>query len=121
MEAHDTRLCYLNAANVGTPAGRLESVPVCGPEGEQLGTVDGVLIDPAARRVRYFVIESERLDGTHRYLVPADALIRMECDRGAMRLEADADPLGDCDLDLEAIPPMNEDDLIAAIFARRAA
>ena len=115
------RLCYLDATRVGTPLGRLARVSLCGRDGGKLGTVDGVLINPAERRVVYLVVESERLEGTHRYLVPADALIRMKCDRGALRLEADADPSAGCDLDLSTIPPMNEDDLIAAIFARRAA
>jgi hypothetical protein len=115
------RLCYLDATRVGTPLGRLARVSLCGRDGDKLGTVDGVLINPAERRVVYLVVESERLEGTHRYLVPADALIRMKCDRGALRLEADADPSAGCDLDLNTIPPMNEDDLIAAIFARRAA
>jgi hypothetical protein len=123
MEAHiaQPRLCYLDAARVGTPAGRLAEVTLCGRDGAPLGTVDGVLINPAERRVCYLVVESERLEGTHRYLVPADALIRMECDRGALRLEADADSVAGCDVDLDTIPPMTEDDVIAAIFARRAA
>lgn len=115
------RLCYLDAARVGTPLGRLARVSVCGRDGDELGTVDGVLINPAERRVVYLVVEGERLGGTHRYLVPADALIRMKCDRGALRLEADADSSDGCDLDVSSIPPMTEDDVIAAIFARRAA
>jgi hypothetical protein len=123
MDALDTRpkLCYVNAAQVGTPAGRLAYVTVCGRNGDRLGIVDGVLINPAERRICFLVVESERLDGTHRYLVSADDLIRMECDRGALRLEADADPSADCDVDLNSIPAMTEDDVIAAMFARRAA
>lgn len=115
------KLCYLNAAQVKTPAGQLAQISLCGQDGRRLGTVDGVLINPAERRISHLVVEGERLGGTHRYLVPADALIRMECDRGALRLEADADPSAGCDLDLDSIPAMTEDDLIAAMFARRAA
>jgi hypothetical protein len=117
-----TRLCYLSASQVGTPAGRLARAALCGPDGGVLGSVNGVLISPAERRIRYLVVESERLDGTHRYLVSADDPIRIECDRGALRLEADADlsPTAD-DVDLGSIPTMTEDDLIVAIFARQAA
>jgi hypothetical protein len=119
--AAQPRLCYLDAARVGTPAGRLAEVTLCGRDGAPLGTLDGVLISPAERRVCYLVVESERLEGTRRYLVPADALIRMECERGALRLEADTDSSAIGEVDLDTIPPMTEDDVIAAMFATRAA
>ena len=116
------KLCYLDASRVGTPAGRLAHVSVQGRDGGCLGTVNGVLISPSERRVCYLVVESERLGSTHRYLVSADDLIRMDCDRGSLRLEADADLSALIrDFDVDSVPPMNDDDMIAAMFARRAA
>ena len=59
MHDHSTspRLCYLDAARVAGPAGELAGATVETSAAEPLGTLDGVLIDPDERRVRYLVVE----------------------------------------------------------------
>jgi hypothetical protein len=121
MHAADS-LCYLNAANVQSPAGELADVDLRSPDDEPLGTVEGVLIDPAERRVRYFVVESPGWLRRRHYLLPADAPARVEADRKTLRLDVKPDELARCpEFDSKSVRQFSEDDAITAMFARRVA
>ena len=54
----DFKLCYLDAANVNSPAGVLSELDVVTASGEQLGSIAGVVIEAAAGRARYLDIRS---------------------------------------------------------------
>jgi hypothetical protein len=66
-------LRYLNAESVRCPEGSLADFQVCTEDAQSLGSVEGVLISPASRRLAYFVTKSKGLLQRHHYLVPLDA------------------------------------------------
>jgi hypothetical protein len=101
-------LCYQSAALVGTPAGEIAQLAVYGRDGAQLGTLDGVLLEPDTGRFSHLVVKRNLPDGARRNLVPVESLIYLTCGAGTARLEVDADALETSDLDLESMPPMSE-------------
>jgi hypothetical protein len=86
---------------------------MCTADDEQLGSFDGVLIDPASRRVRYFVVERTSPLRRRRYLVPADTLATL--DERTLRVQAHADDLER--FDARTVPAFSDEDLVTAIFA----
>jgi hypothetical protein len=59
-EAHRpglSALCYLDASKVTSPAGVLSELPLLSADGKRLGSIEGVVIEAAARRVRYFEVQ----------------------------------------------------------------
>lgn len=112
-------LCYLEASKVVTPLGDLADVELCGPDDATVGTVDGVLIDPRDRRVRYFVVETPGWLRKRRFLLEGDTAIRLERGRRALRLEDEAEL--STEFDSRSARPMTDDDLLTALFATRAA
>lgn len=108
--AKDGNLYYINAALVGTPIGGLDELPLCGPGGARIGTLDGILVDSTVSRCCYLVVKGDEPDGPRRHLIPADALIRLPRDHSGTRLEVDADAFDDLDLDLDSIPAMSDRD-----------
>ena len=51
-----SELSYLDASKVSSPAGALSELDVLSAEGRRLGSIEGVVIDAAARRVRYLSV-----------------------------------------------------------------
>ena len=117
-EESPSALCYLDAAHVRSPAGLLSEFHVVSASGEQLGSIAGVVIEPAARRARFLDVES---DGFHRhYPVEPDYLAQVDADRKELRLLSSELPEvhhGDGG----TFRPYSDDDLLTAMFARRAA
>ena len=114
-------LSYLDASKVTSPAGTLAELDVLSAEGRPLGSIEGVVIDAAARRVRYLTVRSSGWFGRRRYVVPADQLGQIEGDRKALRLRVDLRHEAVLDLDADALREFSDDDLLAALFAPRAA
>ena len=83
----------------------------------RLGKLDGVLIDPRERRVRYFVVapqESLRA----KYLLPADCPAQMLTAKRALRLDVDSEEITACEeFEDGAVRPFTDDDLIDCLFA----
>src|SRR5512144_998553 len=73
MTAMDTQLRYIDAGNVNTPAGRLGHAVLVSPTNASLGRLDGILIDPAARKVCYYVVKSPDWLTSRHYLLPLTA------------------------------------------------
>jgi len=88
--------------------GWLTRLAVCGRDGAELGSVDGILIDPGTRRLSHLVVKRGVSDGARRELIPVESLIYLTGDAGTARLEVDAEALVTSDLDLEAIRRMSE-------------
>jgi hypothetical protein len=117
--ATETRLRHLEAEKVDTPVGNLGHIPVLSPTEGSLGELEGVIIDPNERHVRYYVVESRGWLKTHRYLVP-DAPFRLDPDRKALHLELEADDLSQLpELQDDEFPPFTDDDFVTALFAHR--
>jgi hypothetical protein len=113
-------LSYLNAAKVDSPAGFLSELDVVTAQGEQLGSIAGVVIEAAAGRARYFDIEAPGLLRRRHYLVEAEQLGQVDPERKVLRLLA-GEVKEVADLDPATLRPFSDDDLIAALFRPRAA
>ena len=112
-------LCYLDAAHVSSPAGVLAGFDVVTASGEQLGSIAGVVIEPAARRARYLDVESHGLRRRH-YLLEADQLAQVDAERKQLRLLS-ADVPEVHHRGSARFRPFSDDDLMAALFSSRAA
>ncbi len=114
-------LSYLDASKVTSPAGVLSELDVLSAKGRRLGSIEGVVIDAAARRVRYLALRLSGWFGVRRYLVPADQLGQIEGERKALRLQVDLQNEAVHDLDAAALRRFSDEDLLAAMFAPRPA
>jgi hypothetical protein len=112
-------LRYLDASRVDGPFGDLASVDVRGAHDEQLGQVEGVLIDPAERRLCFFVC---RGSSGRNYLLPTDRPARIDPDSKSLQVDVDAADLRQYpEYRRASTPDMSDDDMLTAIFARRSA
>ena len=116
-----SELSYLDASKVTSPAGVLSELDVLNAEGRRLGSIEGVVIDATARRVRYLSVRSAGWFGRQRYLVLADQLGQIESGRKALRLRVDLGNEAVHGLDTAALREFSDDDLLAAMFPPRAA
>ena len=113
------QLCYLEASKVEGPGGDLAGLTVQTHANETLGTLDGVLIDPSQRRLRYFVVGTPGLLRRKRYLLSADVPVRVEPERHRLRVDAaDADAALSDEFDLRTVRPFSSEDAIDAMFSR---
>jgi hypothetical protein len=120
MKSYDDRLCYLNASKVLSPAGGLSRVDLRSPDNKLLGDLDGVIIEPAERRLRYFVVTSPGWFRRRRYLVPADAAPQIDTKSRTLRLDVNPADLCACEEFDDRLREFSDDDLITATFARTA-
>jgi PRC-barrel domain len=116
-----SELSYLDASKVTSPAGALSELDVLSADGRRLGSIEGAVIDAAARRVRYLSIRSSGGFGRRRYLVQADQLGQIECECKALRLRVDLRNEAVPGLDAAALREFSDDDLLAALFPPRVA
>lgn len=112
-------LRYLDACCVQHPAGTLEGLDVCGQDAERLGEIVGVLVEPARRRVRYFVVERPAILRRKRYLLPADCLATLQSDDGTIYMEVDDQATER--FDVASVQRFSDDDVVDAVFASTAA
>jgi len=111
-------LRYLDAAQVVHSNGTLAGAEICTDTDKTLGSIGGVLVEPARRRVRYFVVERSALLTTRRYLVPADGLATLDLD-GTIHVDANDDDVQR--FDPASVARFSDADLIDAIFSPPAA
>ena len=116
-----SELTYLDASKVISPAGALSELDVLSNEGRRLGSIEGVVIDAAARHVRYLCVRLSGLFGRRRYLVEADQVGQIQGDRKALRLRRDLRNEAEDGLDAASLRRFSDDDVLAAIFAPRLA
>jgi PRC-barrel domain protein len=119
--ASEDALRYLNADQVDSPAGNLGHLELCTVDDEKLGVLEGVLIDPGARRIRYYVVKSGGWLKRDRYLLPADDVAHVEADQRILRIDATAAALPRETFDAASVPPFSDEDALAAIFAPKVA
>ncbi len=116
-----SRLCYIDAGHVESGGATLNGVDVRDATGKSVGTLDGLIIDPPAGRLCYFVLEAPAWFTGRRYLLP---ICSARLDRGnhALHVEVDLDPhMRRPEFDSEAFRAFSEEDVISALFPRRAA
>jgi len=109
-------LSYLEASKVTSPAGVLSELDILSVEGSRLGSIEGVVIDAAARHVRYLLVRATGWLG-RRYLVTADQLGQIESERKAIRLTGELRDEAEHGLDATSLRKFSDDDVLAAMFA----
>ena len=114
-------LSFLDASNVTSPAGVLSELDVLSAEGRRLGSIEGVVIDAAARRVRYLAVRLSGWFGSRRYVVEADQLGQIECEHKALRLSVNLKNEAVQGLDTAALRKFSDDDLLSVLFPSCAA
>jgi hypothetical protein len=122
-QARPDALRYLDADQVKHPSGTLAGVTVCGSDDEPLGAISGVLVEPASRRVRYFVVDRRGRLLPRRYMLAADTPAVLEAGDQRLRILSNVDSNVD-DLerfDARQVERFSEEDAITAMFAHPAA
>ena len=113
------QLCYLEASKIEGPGGDLGGLTVQTQGDETLGTLDGVLIDPSERRLRYFVVETRGLLRRRRYLLSAEVPMHVEPERQRLRVgAADEDVTLSDEFDSRTVRRFSSEDAIDAMFSR---
>jgi hypothetical protein len=118
MDPNAAVLRYIKADHLSTAAGELEGAPVMSPAAETLGTFAGALVDPGHRNVCYLVVENRHWLTTRSYLLPLGTT-RFDRERHALLVDAESIDLQEVRMDQFAT--FSDEDLIAAMFAPRAA
>jgi hypothetical protein len=113
-------LRYLDANAVECPSGKLEGLTVFSKDDETLGVINGVLIDPMTRKLRYYVVNAARMFNRRRYLVSADMPAVMLPEDRALRVEAASDSIERQRFDSRNVARFSDDDLLTAMFAHPA-
>jgi len=119
MKPEHEALRYLKAAQVGHPTGTLAGVEIRTKNDERLGSIGGILVEPAQRRARYFVVERSAILRRRRYLVSVDRLATLSAEDGTIYIDASEEVIEG--FDPASVAPFSDDDLIATMFAPTAA
>ena len=118
MAGTTAALRYLDATDVLSPAGQLRDFHVSDTRGSSLGTLAGFVVDPAARRLRYFVVEVARWLSKRRYLVPL-CPATLEPERQRVRLDCDQASKDQWrEFDDRLFSRFSDEDRLDAIFAQ---
>jgi PRC-barrel domain len=119
METAEARLRYIDGSKVETPGGLLDQLDVLNYEDSNVGRVEGIVVDPAERQVRYFVVKSRRPFRARHYLLPL-APATIDAENKALHVDVQADDLAELiDGPAKAFPPFTDDDLLDALFSNR--
>jgi len=116
MTGTTASLRYLDATAVQSPTGEFRDFQVSDVGGISLGKLTGFVVDPAARQLRYFVVEVARWLSKRRYLVPL-CPATLEPQRRTVTLDCDPASKSDWrEFDDRLFSRFSDDDLIDALF-----
>src|SRR5262245_35242225 len=111
-------LRYLDADHVKHPSGTFAGLTLYSQDDQKLGAISGVLVEPASRRVRYFVVERRIALLARKFILPADTPAVLEAADHKLKVHATEDDLERFDTQVERF---SEEDAITAMFAQPAA
>jgi hypothetical protein len=115
--AATSHLRFLDNSQLESPL--VEPLDVRTKTGTKIGTFDGVVVDPAERRVRYLVVDRGRVF-QKRCLIPM-ASARVDSAHHELRLDVDDTDTNEWErFDPVTFPKFSDDDLITAMFSTRA-
>jgi hypothetical protein len=110
-------LRYLEPARVKIRDRRCDGMTIRAATGQAIGRLQGFLVDPVARRLKYLVVRTG-LFGPPRML-PVEAA-RVDLESRAIELAIDDHELrGSRPFAARQFQPFSDDDLIAALFSTR--
>jgi len=111
-------LRFLDARHVTGPAGELGALLVSDSRGLSLGRLTGFVVDPAARQLRYFVVEVGRWLSRQRYLIPL-CPATLEAEQQTMRLDCNRASKSDWrEFDDRLFSRFSDNDLLDVIFGK---
>ncbi len=112
-----TRLRYIDPSHLDGPL--LRPLDVRARADTTIGTFDGVVVDPAERRVHYLVVDRGWRFKPNRRLIPL-SVASVDGEHNVLRLAVDDVDADDWqEFDASTFPTFTDDDLITAMFARR--
>lgn len=112
-----SRLRYIDASNVLCRAGGLADVDLVGTGDEKLGHLNGVLIDPVAGKLQYFVVESPGWLNRRQYLLPTDTPARVDPDGRSLHVDIDPTCMKDCEtFERTSVPQYSAEDSVDHMF-----
>jgi hypothetical protein len=116
MPVTSDSLRYLGADAVLVSAQPAEGIEVRTADRRMLGYVQGILVEPASRRARYYVVDNRSLLRRRRYLVPADRLATLDSRARTIFIDVSK---GDviAGFDESRVTRFSDDDLIATLFS----
>jgi hypothetical protein len=113
----DPSLRFVENSRLESPL--VEPLDVRTQAGVRIGTFDGVIVDPAQRRVRYLVVDRGRLFHK-RCLIPMPSA-RIDAEHHSLSIDVDeVDSQEWQRFDPVAFPRFSDDDLITAMFSPHA-
>jgi PRC-barrel domain len=114
----DDTLRYLPAHKVAHRYGSLGPAAVISQDDRLVGQLDGVVIDPAGRKLRYLVVRTLGFLGARHRLVPADWPVQLDREANAVRIRGGG-PVSRCAVvDPRKLPAFGDDDVLDAIFGQ---
>lgn len=115
-------LRYVEASRIQSPSGEQSGMDFRGPDDEKIGSLDGVLIDTADHRLRFYVVESPAWPGSRRRLLPIDRPAQVSHGGRSLRMVLDAEDLAACEeFETSLVRAYSDDDLLATMFDQRIA
>jgi hypothetical protein len=106
-----TRSRFVAAADLDEAGRRLDGLEVRGPDDEDLGDIEGFIVDEADGRLRYLVIDSGGWFTGGTYLIPP-AYTRVDPDTAVLRADLTRDTIERFpEFDREQFPQVSGDDL----------
>jgi hypothetical protein len=117
--ASSSTLCYLDARKVTLADGVLADLSVVTSDGTPVGSIAGVVIEAAARRVRYYHLCSSGWLRQRGHFIDASELAQVEPERKVLRLLTTA--VDEAQPDLRGLHEFSDDDLLKVMFSPRAA
>jgi hypothetical protein len=116
----NSALRYLEASRIESPAGDLGALILRDEHDQAIGNLEGVLVDPVERRLRFYVVGSRGRLRARRYLLPVECAAQMDCEARSLRVDLDAADLADCEeFESSSVPRYSDDDLLVSIFSHR--
>lgn len=114
-----SRLCYLDAADVRGTFPTWDQVELRHNEDGEIGRLDGIVIDPAARHVQYLVVSAAGAFRRHQYLLPFRPT-RLDVEHQVLCVDLHKTELRRCEkFEPNVFHRYSPEDLLAALFPVR--
>jgi hypothetical protein len=110
-------LRYIDASHVETGATDLTGFDVLTTKGRKLGRLDGLIVDPPERSVRYAVVLRGSRQRRQRLLVPF-RLAQLDVDRKSLQVDVESEKQCAA-FDAEAFPRFSTEDSQSALLTAR--
>jgi sporulation protein YlmC with PRC-barrel domain len=110
-------LRYIDASHVESGATDLAGFDVRTTSGRKLGQLDGLIVDPPERSIRFAVVQRRGGRRGRRLLVPL-SVAQLDVDQKSLQVDVESD--ADCsEFDAEAFPEFSKTDSQSALLAAR--